>query len=112
MSCKVIILDSNGCLFISQCNLYPSGYSASINCDDASWLHQILQEEEAPGRALVLAPAFLARGSDSIWKVETFMHLPYYNLTVCSLVNLNQNIYVNQVIRGLQCYVLSFQIAL
>lgn len=36
--------------------------------------------------------------------------LPFYNLIARSLVNLNENICVNQVIRGLRCFVLKFQI--
>lgn len=74
-SSKAIILVSND-YFISQHAFCPTGDSTGINCDDASWLHQLPQKEEATGKALVLIPALLARGSDSIWKVETFMHYP------------------------------------
>lgn len=40
------------------------------------------------------------------------MYLTFLNLTALSLVNLSENICVNWIIRGLECYVLQCQIAL
>lgn len=90
-SSKAIILVSND-YFISQHAFCPNGDSTGINCDDASWLHQLPQKEEATGKALVLIPALLARGSDSIYLESGDIYaLPFYNLIARSLVNLNEN---------------------